>query len=88
MKRIRSFFMGILCGALVGGAVAFLLAPASGKSFQDQIGDTLNRLNQEVSKAAMEKRQQMETELSRLRASKFEIRVNCLAGDNDLKKEK
>lgn len=73
MKRICSFLMGILFGVMAGGAIAFLLAPSSGKNFQGQIEDVLNRINKEVSQAAIEKRQQMETELSRLRASKFKL---------------
>ena len=73
MKRICSFLLGVSLGALAGSTIALLFAPSSGKSFQSQIGDAMARINQEVSQAAVDKRQQMETELSKLRASKFKL---------------
>ena len=36
MKRITGFFIGTLCGAAAGAAVALLLTPTSGRELQAQ----------------------------------------------------
>ena len=73
MKRFASFLMGVVAGAISGSVAALLLAPASGRSLQDQLVESANRLNNEVKQAAVEKRLEMETELARLRQDKFKL---------------
>lgn len=73
MKRFASFLLGVVAGAISGGVAALLLAPASGRSLQDQLVESANRLNNEVKQAAVEKRLEMETELARLRQDKFKL---------------
>lgn len=73
MRRFVALFAGLLTGALVGGVLALLFAPSSGKNFQDQIAEAINRLVGEVRTAASERRQELESELEKLRQPQVKL---------------
>jgi gas vesicle protein len=68
MNRMLSFLVGATLGGLVGATMALLLAPASGEALRSQIRDRAITLQEEVKRAAMEKRAEMEQQLAALRA--------------------
>jgi gas vesicle protein len=68
MRRIFSFFAGVIMGGLVGATVAILLAPASGEDVRAQIRDRSIRLQEDIKSAAITRREELERELSALRA--------------------
>jgi len=63
-----SFLVGAVLGGLVGATMALLLAPASGEQLRSQMRDRAIALQEEVKRAAMEKRAEMEQQLAALRA--------------------
>ena len=68
MNRFLSFLVGAVMGGLVGGTVALLLAPSSGEELRAQMRERAINLQEEVKRAAMEKRVEMEQQLAALRA--------------------
>ncbi len=73
MRRFVALFAGLLTGALVGGVLALVFAPNSGKALQQQIADTVDRLAGEVRRAAEERRMDLENELERLRQPQVKL---------------
>ncbi len=73
MRRLASFLVGLLIGGLVGAILALLFAPASGKQFQQQVGETIDRLTGEVRLAAEQRRKELEEELNRLRQGRIQL---------------
>jgi gas vesicle protein len=73
MRRFVALFAGLLTGALVGGVMALLFAPNSGKALQQQIADTVDRLAGEVRQAADERRIDLENELDKLRQRQVKL---------------
>ncbi len=70
MNRFLSFFAGIVSGALVGAVVAVLLAPASGEDLRIQLQERASYVQEEVKKAASERRAELEEQLTALRSPK------------------
>lgn len=70
MKRIASFFVGAMMGVLVGGTLALLLAPSSGNELRNQMQDRVERLREEIRRAAADRRDELEAQLAALRAPK------------------
>ncbi len=70
MNRFLSFMAGVFSGALVGAMVAILLAPASGEELRIQIQERATYIQDEVKKAATERRVELEEQLSALKAPK------------------
>ena len=68
MKKTCSLFTGLLVGALVSSALVLLLTPWSGEELQENIKDFANNFQEEVRQAGVEKRQELEQELARLRS--------------------
>lgn len=68
MNRTGSFLLGAFIGAVVGSAVALLLAPASGETMRKQIQDYALNIEEQVRQAAGDRRAELETELANLRA--------------------
>ncbi|OGO25457.1 MAG: hypothetical protein A2W33_07115 [Chloroflexi bacterium RBG_16_52_11] len=68
MNRMLSFLVGAVLGGLVGATMALLLAPASGEALRSQMRDRAVALQDEVKRAAMEKRAEMEQQLAALRS--------------------
>lgn len=67
MKKVLSFMTGFFTGAIVVGLITLLFAPDSGAGFRDSLKNTINNTKEEISKAAQQKRSELEAELSRLR---------------------
>lgn len=67
MQRAFGFLMGIFAGALVGGAVALLLAPDSGEGLRNEIRSRSLGFVDEIKGAAEERRIELEQHLTELR---------------------
>ena len=67
MKRMLSFLSGAIVGALVGATLALLFAPASGEGVREQLRQRAMALQEEVKKAAAERRAELEEQLGSLR---------------------
>jgi gas vesicle protein len=63
MRRAMSFLAGALCGALVGGVAALLLAPYGGAELRNQISARAQELIEKGQQAAMAKRAELEAQL-------------------------
>jgi gas vesicle protein len=68
MERAFKFVEGFILGSLVGATVALLLAPTSGADLRNRMQSETERIRAEVNKAAMERRAELEQQLSALRA--------------------
>ncbi|MEP7288942.1 MAG: YtxH domain-containing protein [Chloroflexota bacterium] len=66
MRRLMFFAGGILCGALIGGAVVLLLTPASGPALRDEARGHVGGAMSEARNAAQKRREQLEAELAEL----------------------
>lgn len=70
MNRFVGFIVGALLGGLVGATLALLLAPSSGEEFRFQIRDRAITLQDDVKKAASDRRAELEEQLAAMRAPK------------------
>ncbi len=68
MRKIFSFFTGMITGGLVGAIVAILLAPSSGEEIRGQLQERSIRLRDDIKAVAEERRAELERELETLRA--------------------
>lgn len=68
MQRAFGFLMGIVSGALVGGAVALLMAPSAGEELRGQIRGRSLGFVDEIKDAARERQLELEEHLAALRA--------------------
>ena len=68
MKQFMAFLSGVIMGAMVGSTIAVLLAPASGEDVRNQLQSRITRLQEEIRKAAAERRAELEEQLEALRA--------------------
>lgn len=68
MNRFLSFLAGVFSGALVGATIGILLAPASGEDLRIQIQERATYIQDEVKKAASERRAELEEQLSSLKS--------------------
>lgn len=69
MNKSLSFLIGAVIGAAVGASVAILLAPSSGEELRTQIQDEIQRIQNEMTQAAEERRAELEEQLATLRAT-------------------
>jgi gas vesicle protein len=67
MNKFVNFVAGAALGALVGAAVAVLLAPVSGEELQAQIKEQVEQIQLEVKTAASDRRAELESQLATLR---------------------
>jgi len=70
MRRILSFFIGVLLGGLAGGVIALLFAPESGPELRNRIRERAENLAGEIRQAAATKRIELQERLDTLRAPK------------------
>jgi gas vesicle protein len=63
-----NFLSGVLAGALVGATLALLLTPESGGDLRGQIRDRAQSLQDEMRRAAAERRAELEEQLAAMRA--------------------
>ena len=68
METASRFLAGFLLGSLIGASTALLLAPKSGEELRGQISDEATRIQDEVKKAASDRRTELEQQLTALRA--------------------
>ena len=68
MKGVTSFLSGAIMGSLVGAAVALLFAPASGDDLRNQMQERVERIQEEVRRAAEDRRAELEQQLATMRA--------------------
>jgi gas vesicle protein len=68
MNRFLSFITGAVLGAVVGASVAILMAPMSGEELQGQIRTRITDIQDEVQRAATDKRAELEAQLAHLRS--------------------
>jgi gas vesicle protein len=68
MKRFMAFLTGAMMGGLVGAMVAIMLAPYSGEELRSQMVDRTERLREDIRKAALDRRAELEEQLAALRA--------------------
>ncbi len=68
MNKILSFLTGAIMGAVVGAAVAILMAPSSGEELRGQIQERSIQLSDDIKSIAAERRAELERELASLRA--------------------
>ncbi len=68
MNRAVNFLLGATIGALIGAMLAILLAPYSGDELRTEINIRANRVRTEVSKAAADRRAELERQLAALKA--------------------
>jgi gas vesicle protein len=71
MSSVRSWFNGVIMGALVGSALALLFTPYSGQEIKTRATDYLENVKDEIERAGVEKRQEMEEQLSLLQSGKL-----------------
>ncbi len=64
MKKVFSFMAGAICGALVGGVAALLLAPASGDELVSNAQSHWQSVLDDAAQAREEKRQELETQFN------------------------
>jgi gas vesicle protein len=67
MSKTTNFLEGFILGGLVGVVVALMFAPSSGNELINQIQGELERIRGEVSRAAAERRSELEQQLAALR---------------------
>jgi gas vesicle protein len=70
MKKIASFIFGAGLGGVLAASLALLLTPISGKALRNEIKGYYENTVNEVRNAGMQRRQEMEIELTRLREPK------------------
>lgn len=70
MSKIGSWLKGVFVGALIGSAVALLFTPFSGEELKSKAMDYLENVKSEIENAGVEKRKQLEEELSLLQSGK------------------
>jgi gas vesicle protein len=67
MHRFTSFLSGAITGALVGSALALLLAPASGEELKSRARERISGLRREIEAGYQTRMSELEAELERLR---------------------
>ena len=68
MNRAINFLLGAVIGGFIGATVAILLAPSSGEELRIEIRSRTDQIRSEVSKAAADRRAELESQLASLRA--------------------
>ena len=68
MRKFFSFFFGVLAGSVVGAALALLLTPAPGEDLRAQVTGRYHTIQEEVRKAAVSRRAELERQLQEMRA--------------------
>ncbi len=73
MRRMFGFLIGIFTGALIGGAIALLLAPESGENLRGQIRDRGQNFLNDVRSSADARRIELRGRLDTLRSPRDEF---------------
>ncbi|MDI6693689.1 MAG: YtxH domain-containing protein [Anaerolineales bacterium] len=67
MSKTTNFLEGFILGGLVGVVVALMFAPSSGNELINRFQSEAERIRSEVSRAAAERRSELEQQLAALR---------------------
>jgi gas vesicle protein len=67
MKKVFSFFTGVITGGVIGAVVALLFAPMKGTILRARLHDYAVEVSDEVKQAALAKREELESKLANLR---------------------
>ncbi len=67
MRKFFGFLAGIMCGLVVGGVAALLLAPMPGTQLQERIGERVDQLKSEIESAVAEQEKRLRAEFERLK---------------------
>jgi gas vesicle protein len=70
MRKLFSFLLGFLTGALVGAPIAMLLAPEAGEMTRQGIQLRMDQIVEEGKRAAAERRTELESQLEQLKRGK------------------
>jgi gas vesicle protein len=62
MRKVFSFMAGALCGLLVGGVTALLLAPMSGEDLRTTAEDRWELTRMEARQAMVDRRRELEAQ--------------------------
>ena len=73
MRRIFSFLLGGIAGALVGAVIALLLAPAPGTDTRGMLRERVVTVRKDVQAAAAARRADLEHQLAQLRAPRKHV---------------
>lgn len=73
MSRVFSFMAGLFTGALVGAAIALLLAPLSGEELRTQAQTRLEGAVTDIRSAVEQERNRLEAELEALKRGEIQI---------------
>ena len=68
MRKFGNLMLGAILGGLIGSALALLFAPATGEKTRNEIESYFKNLQEEVNRAAEEKRAELEAQLRKLRS--------------------
>ncbi len=63
MRKMVSFLVGVLSGAIVATAVVLLVAPSGGADLRERLGVRIQELIEEGKRAAAARRAEMEAQL-------------------------
>lgn len=69
MRKFLTFLVGIICGALVGGAVALLFAPSSGDEIREEASKRWEEAVSEAKKAMDDTRSDLENQYQQMKES-------------------
>lgn len=70
MRKLCSFFWGLMFGVFTGGLLALLFAPEAGPELQDQIRKYVEQLLEEGKEAADQRRLELEQQLEAFKRGK------------------
>ena len=70
MQRTLSYLAGALVGALVGATLMVLFTPAPGETIRSDLRNRILALREQMEGAAQARREELEAQLSSLRAPK------------------
>jgi gas vesicle protein len=67
MRNVTNFLSGFTLGALIGVVVVLLYTPYSGDELRNRVQSEVGRIQSEVKQAAVDRRAELEGQLSALR---------------------
>ena len=71
MNKAMNFMAGALCGALVGGVAALLLAPTSGEELRSDVTTRWEEALAEAHKAMEDTRRQMQEQFEQMQKGDY-----------------
>ena len=75
MNKVLNFMAGVMCGALVGGVTALLLAPTSGEDLRSDVVARWEEALAEAHQAMEETRQQMQAQFEHMQKGTYQEEV-------------